>query len=87
MSLIFTESGIDGLELTKIWLKKSFDALKDQAAEEGATSPAMLTPAAIVNEAYVSLLSWDENQLFPEVILEIKKHLHKNKNLPSITYS
>lgn len=63
------ESGIDGLELTKIWLKKSFDALKDQAAEEGATSPAMLTPAAIVNEAYVSLLSWDENQLFPETLV------------------
>lgn len=64
------ESGIDGLELTKIWLKKSYDELRDNAADdEGATSCPILTPASIVNEAYVSLLSWDESQLFPETLV------------------
>lgn len=62
------ESGIDGLELTKIWLKRSFDELKNQDLDEGAGALPVPTPAAIVNEAFMSLLSWDENQLFPEVI-------------------
>jgi hypothetical protein len=57
------------LELTRIWLKRSYDELRDTLSEEeGASSSPILTPAAIVNEGYVSLLSWDENQLFPEVI-------------------
>lgn len=64
------ESGIDGLELTRIWLKRSYDELRDTLSEEeGASSSPILTPAAIVNEGYVSLLSWDENQLFPETLV------------------
>jgi hypothetical protein len=51
----------------KLIIKRSYDELRDTLSEEeGASSSPILTPAAIVNEGYVSLLSWDENQLFPK---------------------
>lgn len=62
--------GIDGLELTKLWLKRSFEKLSDStdsSPTEGATSSSMVSPASILNEAYAELLNWDDKQIFPEV--------------------
>ncbi|KAJ8315429.1 hypothetical protein KUTeg_007579 [Tegillarca granosa] len=64
--------GIDGLEFTKQWLKRSFEKLSDitePSATEGASSSSMGSPASILNEAYVELLNWDDNQIFPETLV------------------
>lgn len=64
--------GIDGLELTKLWLKRSFEKLSDStdsSPTEGATSSSMVSPASILNEAYAELLNWDDNQIFPETLV------------------
>lgn len=62
-----SEVGIDGLEFTKAWLKRSHDKITDVNAVEEAMSLPLATPAAIVNEAYIELLDWDEKNVIPEV--------------------
>jgi hypothetical protein len=65
------EIGMDGVEMTKIWLKRSFEKLQSEvtAESQGACASApQMTPASILNTAYIELLNWDENlQLYPEV--------------------
>jgi len=58
--LCLTEAGIDPLELTRLWLGRSFDKLNNCPG-------AMATPAAVMNCAYMELLEWDINRLYPEV--------------------
>lgn len=70
-NLAITESGIDGLELTRLWLARSFDSLQDKLLSlEGATPVTMATPAAILNGGYMELLEWDISRLYPEVGLQ-----------------
>ncbi|KAL3884124.1 hypothetical protein ACJMK2_030346 [Sinanodonta woodiana] len=66
------EVGVDGLEFTKEWLKRSFERLQHEAGQtplEGATQNAPVTPAAVMNGAYMELLNWDENNVYPETLL------------------
>ena len=65
----FSESNIDGLELTKLWLSRSFEKLRPdgESAAGGATEPNQATPAAILNGAYMEILQWDDSHIFPEV--------------------
>ncbi|KAK3593201.1 hypothetical protein CHS0354_002727 [Potamilus streckersoni] len=66
------EAGVDGLEFTKEWLKRSFDRLQQEAGQtplEGATQNTPVTPAAVMNGAYMELLNWDENNVYPETLL------------------
>ena len=64
-----TAMGIDGLEITKTWLKTSLEKLQAENAAKseagGTTVP--ITPFTVLNNAYLSLLDWTEDQLFPEV--------------------
>jgi hypothetical protein len=55
------------LEFTKVWLKRSHDKITDVNAVEEAMSLPLATPAAIMNEAYIELLHWDEKNVIPEV--------------------
>ena len=67
------ENGIDGLQFAKAWLERAFLKYNADAAETAssqnasATTSSPATPAAILNTAYMELLDWDENQVFPEV--------------------
>ena len=63
----FIEAGIDGLEFTKAWLKRSHDKITDVNAVEEAMVLPLATPAAIMNEAYIELLNWDDKNVIPEV--------------------
>ncbi|XP_060072843.1 T-complex protein 11-like protein 1 [Ylistrum balloti] len=64
------EAGVDGLEMTKLWLKRSFDALTDQAdTDQQAGATPSLTPASVLNEAYTELLNWDRQRLYPETLV------------------
>ncbi|XP_069104657.1 T-complex protein 11-like protein 1 [Argopecten irradians] len=66
------EAGIDGLEMTKLWLKRSYDVLTEEAdasQQAGAASTASLTPASVLNEAFMELLNWDRQQLYPETLV------------------
>lgn len=65
------EAGIDGLELTRDWLKRSFERLRPGGVtpREGASEANMATPAAILNGAYMELLQWDTSRLFPETLV------------------
>ncbi|KAK2185731.1 hypothetical protein NP493_225g03047 [Ridgeia piscesae] len=69
------ENGIDGLQFAKAWLERAFLKYNADAAETAssqnasATTSSPATPAAILNTAYMELLDWDENQVFPESLL------------------
>lgn len=65
--LFFSEVGIDGLEFTKAWLKRSHDKITDVNAVEEAMALPLATPAAIMNEAYIELLDFEEKNVIPEV--------------------
>ena len=71
MKLLISDSGIDGLELTKLWLSRSYEKLRPegQSTAEGATDASQTTPAAILNGAYMEILQWDDSHIFPEVYL------------------
>ncbi|OWF42739.1 T-complex protein 11-like protein 1 [Mizuhopecten yessoensis] len=64
------DAGIDGLELTKLWLKGCFDELTDEAnTDQQAGATPSLTPASVLNEAYMELLNWDRQKLYPETLV------------------
>lgn len=67
------ESNIDGLELTKQWLSRSFEKLSEDgntaAGEATATASNQPTPAAILNGAYMEILQWDDSHIFPETLV------------------
>ena len=41
---------------------------------DGATSLPIITPAGILNEAYMELLQWNDKEIFPEVLCFEFKH-------------
>lgn len=65
------ESGVDGLELTKLWLSRSFDKLRPGGVTptDGTSEVNQATPAAILNGAYMEILLWDDSQIFPETLV------------------
>ncbi|XP_046344828.2 T-complex protein 11-like protein 1 isoform X2 [Haliotis rufescens] len=65
------EHGTDGLQFSKVWLKRSFEQLlvEEEPLGEGATAGSKFTPASIMNEAYMELLQWKDDQVFPETLL------------------
>ena len=80
----FLKTQTNGLFLTRSWLKSALDASNrttastTSAAESSATQPSSTlstttplppTPAAILIDAFVSLLFWDDTQPFPETLL------------------
>jgi len=75
----FLKTQTDGLLHTRLWLKSALDAAQNASAAsasadvavEGAAAAAMPppTPAAILIDAFVSLLFWDDTQPFPETLL------------------
>ena len=78
----FLKTQTDGLLHTRLWLKSALDAgQKGTAASAAAASTAASTegaaaaaappptPAAILVDAFVSLLFWDDTQPFPETLL------------------
>jgi len=67
--MLTSESGIDSLELTRQWLGRSFERLKqaESVLPGGAEQAHIATPAAILNGAYMEVLEWDTSRLFPEV--------------------
>ena len=68
--LIFLAAGVDGLEYTREWLDRSYEALEEQTAGQSLFSTTLtdikLSPANILHGAYMELLNWTNN-IFPEV--------------------
>jgi len=71
----FLKTQTDGLFYTRSWLKAALDAANSTTATSpspqlsATTSTALTTPAAILVDAFVSLLFWDDTQPFPETLL------------------
>lgn len=66
------ETRADGLELTKLWLSRSFEKLHPggETSSEGASNTtSQVTPAAILNGAYMEILLWDDSHIFPETLV------------------
>ncbi|XP_050390427.2 T-complex protein 11-like protein 1 [Patella vulgata] len=73
------ENNLDGLQFAKVWLKNSHDKLKrleDEVNTGTATPVLMATPQAIMNEAYMELLQWNNNNPFPEMCLMDQGRFH-----------
>ena len=69
LNYLFLENNLDGLQYTKAWLYKSFEKLKSENKDSTneAAAVTMPTPASIMNEAYMQLLDWNPEEMFPEV--------------------
>ena len=54
-------------------MSRSFEKLHpgEETASEGASNASQVTPAAILNGAYMEILLWDDSQIFPEVFQKI----------------
>ncbi|XP_074653852.1 T-complex protein 11-like protein 1 isoform X2 [Tubulanus polymorphus] len=66
------ENDMDGLVFTKDWLQKTYDKVEmtsQNALLEASAPVPMVTPASILNEAYLELLAWDERRTFPETMV------------------
>ncbi|GFR76357.1 T-complex protein 11-like protein 1 [Elysia marginata] len=64
---------IDGLQYTKIWLKRIFENLQSntqmQPNEAGASASPVFTPANIMTEAFLEVLEWPDPKNFPETLM------------------
>ncbi|KAK3798020.1 hypothetical protein RRG08_034581 [Elysia crispata] len=64
---------IDGLQYTKVWLKRNFENLQSniqmQPNEAGASANPVFTPANIMTEAYLEVLEWPDPKNFPETLM------------------
>lgn len=67
--------GVDGLELTRLWIEQSFKRLEKECMKSGAAST--ITPRDVLNEAYMDLLYWNERDPFPEVRKQLEFFLDK----------
>ena len=61
------ETGIDGLEATKLWLQRAFNRIKDNEALGQFKHESGPTASATVNEAFMEMLVWNCEHPFPEV--------------------
>ena len=63
---------MDGLECTKSWIDRSalrLAALAEKQEEGASAAKSTLTYADIMHNAFLELLEWPANLLFPEVLL------------------
>jgi len=70
--------GINALQYTEIWVKRSFDKLKQTplATQTPGGSQALApTPANILTQAYVEILEWSDPLNFPETLQMDQKRL------------
>jgi hypothetical protein len=61
------ETGIDGLEGTKLWLKRAFARINENQAIGHFKHESGPTASAIVNEAFMEMFVWNCEHPFPEV--------------------
>jgi hypothetical protein len=61
------ETGLDGLEATRLWLGRASRRIKDEATIGGYRTESGLTASAIVNEAFMEMFVWNCEHPFPEV--------------------
>ena len=78
------ENGVDGLQFTRSWLISSIERIKTRQLTTESTAAAAKTSAAAsaetslpltsttanatLNAAFLELLQWDDDRIFPEVI-------------------
>lgn len=65
------ENNLDGLQYTRDWLARGADKLMypDSPQEGAAAAGPQPTPVAILNNAYLELLQWEETKSYPETLL------------------
>ena len=84
------ENGVDGLQFTRSWLASSAERVKTRqlttestaasaeasaAASAETSRPVTSTTAnATLNAAFLELLQWDDDRIFPEVISTPSRH-------------
>jgi hypothetical protein len=61
------ETGIDGLEGTRLWLARAQKRIQDDAAIGGYKTDSGATASAIANEAFMEMFVWNCEHPFPEV--------------------
>jgi hypothetical protein len=61
------ETGIDGLEFTKEWLNRAKKRINENSTIGSFKYESGATPSSIVNEAFMELLVWTSENIFPEV--------------------
>jgi hypothetical protein len=66
---LYVETGIDGLEATKVWLKRAYSRIKEKKTIGDFKYESGPTASSITNEAYMEILVWTAELTFPEVIL------------------
>ena len=93
------ENGVDGLQFTRSWLTRSAKRVKsrqrttessaaDETASAAATSEASASSTGIaanatLNAAFLELLQWDDDRVFPEVIYTLSlRHRSASVYLP-----
>ncbi|CDS36847.1 t complex protein 11 protein 1 [Echinococcus multilocularis] len=83
-------AGIDGLAITREWIREAFETLQNQTSSDGAPL-APPTPNNILREAYLALLVWQPTREFPETvavdakrILELSDCLARTVTLASL---
>jgi len=92
MVVCCTENGVDGLQFTRSWLTRASERVNTRqttmestsTAEASTSSEASVasTPVsgsaanATLNAAFLELLDWDDDRVFPEVMLP-PSHIYK----------
>jgi hypothetical protein len=61
------ETGIDGLEATRLWLSRAKKRIVDGATIGGYKTESGPTASAIANEAFMEMFVWNCEHPFPEV--------------------
>lgn len=62
------ETGMDGLEATKLWLERARERIKDNNTIGQVKYDLGATASSIVNEAFMEIFVWKSEYPFPEVI-------------------
>ncbi|VDK39034.1 unnamed protein product [Taenia asiatica] len=83
------KAGIDGLAITREWIREAFENLQNQTSSDAPLAPP--TPNNILREAYLALLVWQPTREFPETvavdtkrILELSDCLARTVTLASL---
>ncbi len=62
------EAGVDGLEATKLWLKRAYERIKTDKTICGFKYESGATPSSICNEAFMEIFVWRQELAFPETL-------------------
>lgn len=75
----YAGAGIDGLAITKSWIRDAFENLHNALP-----TAVQSTPNNILREAYLALLTWPATHELPEVIFRIQPA--DNLTVPSVYF-